>query len=79
MSGYQEPGISREQAKRKADEREATRIADVGKRLMQRYNRDLTDPTVMAVVGHDTTFGYQFFVQEDGVTYIVEVRRDMGD
>ena len=86
MSQPQEPGrsrlvttSSREQAKRDADQRQQGATAYVGQRLMNRWNRDLRDPSLMATSGHDTTFGYEFVIQEDGFTFTVEVRRDMDD
>jgi len=52
--------------------------ASVGVDLMNAYNRGRTDPGEMAVLGHETMTGYEFCVERDGVTYIVEVHRDLG-
>ncbi len=46
----------------------AARIAEVAKRVMDRYNTWVDDPSDMAVNGHDTATGYEFFVQKDGRT-----------
>ena len=39
------------------------RIAEVAKQVMAGYNHTLTDPLLMAVNGHDTDHGYEFFVR----------------
>lgn len=44
------------------------RIAEVAKEVMNGYNQSVTDPSVMAVNGHDTELGYEFFVERDGRT-----------
>jgi len=56
----------------------AAATASVGVDLMKAYNRALTDPSQMAAMGHDTSTGYEFCIERDGVTYIVEVHRDLG-
>ena len=70
---------TREQAARDARRDESMRIAHVGVDLINAYNTGRTDPSMMAVLGHDTMSGYQFSIQKNGVTYRVEVTRDMAD
>lgn len=45
------------------------RIAEVAKDVMGGYNHNLTNPSVMAVNGHDTEKGYEFFIERDGRTF----------
>ena len=70
---------ARQYAKTKqAEAARAVRTAAVGVDLMNAYNHGKTDPGQMAVLGHDTMTGFEFCVERDGVTYIVEVHRDLG-
>jgi hypothetical protein len=64
-------------AARRADDARAAATEQVGKTLMDRYNRDLRDPSVMAVLGHSTMTGYEFFIEENGVVHTVTVSRDL--
>jgi hypothetical protein len=60
------------------DERKKARAAateEIGKTLMDRYNRGLTDPSVMAVMGHSTATGYEFCIDRNGVEHTVTVTR----
>lgn len=51
-------------------------MAQIGVELMNTFNRDKTDPTEMAMCGHDTMTGYEFNVERGGAVYTVSVRRD---
>jgi len=59
---------------------EAARIAvtaDIGTELMVAFNRDKRDPSLMAELGHETSTGFEFCIERDGVVYIVTVTRDL--
>lgn len=77
MSDEKDPLRRQADWKRAQDARNAT-TASIGRDLMDAWNRDKTDPSLMAVVGHDSTFGFEFCIERDGVTYTVEIRRDLG-
>lgn len=67
----------REKEKKKADEVNRAALASIGRDLMNGYNRDRTDPSGMAVLGHDTTTGYEFVVEREGRTAVVQIRWDL--
>jgi hypothetical protein len=52
-------------------------LHEIGVDLMNAWNRDLHDPSLMAVMGHDTTFGFAFNIERDGQAVKVEVKRDI--
>lgn len=79
-----DPGRSREQARQAADRAQREGCARVGLDLMNAYNHAQKDPSQMAVMGHEigsasklVTAGYEFCVERDGVTYVVQVGRDL--
>lgn len=43
---------------------------------MDRFNRGVTDPSLMAELGHSTTTGFEFCIERDGVTHTITVTRD---
>lgn len=45
------------------------RIAEVAREMMDAYNHGKTDPSDMAVNGHDTDRGYVFFIERGGRTF----------
>jgi len=62
-------------------EAEAARVAStagIGVELMRAWNRGKTDPSNLALMGHDTSTGYEFCIERDGVTYVCTVTRDLG-
>ena len=67
----------RKDAARRADDTRAAATEEIGRRLMNRYNRGLTDPTVMAEHGHSTTIGFEFCIEENGVVHTVTVTRGL--
>ena len=71
------PAAVRKDAGRRADDARAAATEEIGKRLMNRYNRDLKDPSVMAELGHSTTTGFEFCIEEGGVVHTVTVTRDL--
>lgn len=66
----------KEKEKAATDEVNRALLAAIGRDLMNGYNRGRTDPSGMAVLGHDTTFGYEFALDRDGRTAVVEIRWD---
>jgi len=71
------PAGTRKDAGRRADETRAAATEEIGRRLMNRYNRDLKDPALMAELGHSTTTGFEFCIEEGGVVHTVTVTRDL--
>jgi hypothetical protein len=67
----------REKEKKKADEVNRAVLASIGRDLMNGYNRVLSDPSGMAVLGHDTTTGYEFVLDREGRTAVVQIRWDL--
>jgi hypothetical protein len=53
------------------------RIADIARQLMDAFNHARNDPSLMAVNGHDTHAGYEFFIERSGEVFVVEIRKDM--
>jgi len=68
---------ARKDAARRADDARAAATETIGRTLMARYNRGLTDPSVMAELGHSTTTGFEFFIEENGVVHTVTVSRGL--
>lgn len=66
----------RSEAGKRADSANAHAIRQLGVDLMNAFNRGKTDPSEMAVLGHDTMTGYEFCVERNGVVYVVSVGRD---
>lgn len=64
-------------AAQRARRAQAAGIAKIGRELIDAFNRDKTDPSVMAVCGHDTMTGYEFSIERGGVAYTVTVTRDL--
>lgn len=69
----------REEDKKKADQAQAASTERVGVDLIVGYNRGKTDPSQLASYGHANGTGYEFSLERDGVTFTVQVRRDLGD
>lgn len=72
-----EDPLNREQSTKKAQAVRVAAIAAIGVELMNAWNRNKTDPSDMAVMGHDTSTGFEFVIERNGVTYNVDVRRDL--
>lgn len=51
--------------------------AAIGAELMNAFNRDKTDPSAMSELGHETSTGFEFCIERDGVVYTVTVTRDL--
>ena len=66
----------RSEAAKRADSANAHAIAQLGTDLMNAFNHGKTDPSDMAILGHDTATGYEFCVERNGVVFIVSVARD---
>jgi hypothetical protein len=66
----------REQDKQRADEMNRAKLATIGHELMDAFNHTKKDPSQMAVNGHDTSHGYQFFIDRGGETIRITVDRD---
>ena len=67
----------REKEKQRADQARQGRLEQAGVDLMNAYNRGRTDPSHMAVNGHDTAPGYEFFIDSpSGETIRVTVGWD---
>lgn len=58
------------------DQVRTAKLAALGVELMNSFNAGKTDPSLMAVCGHDTVTGYRFYVERDGETYAVSVNYD---
>lgn len=58
------------------DEVRSAKIAGVAVEMMNRWNQGKTNPSDMAVCGHDTSTGYEFFVERDGEIYNFTVTID---
>ena len=67
----------REDAWERAKAAQAAGIARVGRELIEAFNHGKNDPSGMAVCGHDTKTGYEFYVERGGVTYTITVTRDL--
>jgi hypothetical protein len=63
--------------KRAQSARKATTAA-IGAELINAFNQGWTDPSDMAGHGHETSTGFEFHLERDGVTYTIAVSRDMG-
>lgn len=72
-----EGGEVREQDKARADAARAAKLAQVGVELMNAYNHGKKDPSDMAVLGHDTTTGYEFYIEPGGDTVKVSITYDL--
>lgn len=70
------PGVWGEDKARKADAARQGVIHDIGVELMNSFNRGKTDPSVMAMLGHDTMTGYEFTIERGGAVHTVTVTRD---
>ena len=51
-------------------------MAQIGVELMNSFNHGKTDPSEMAMCGHDTMTGYEFNIERNGAVYTIAVRRD---
>lgn len=51
-------------------------MAQIGTELMNAFNHGKTDPSEMAMCGHDTMTGYEFNIERNGAVYTIAVRRD---
>lgn len=51
-------------------------MAEIGTELMNAFNHGKTDPSDMAMLGHDTATGFEFCIERNGATYTVSVSRD---
>lgn len=71
------PAVVRKEAGKAADEVNRGLLASIGRDLMNGYNQDRTDPSGMAVLGHDTATGYEFALDRGGRTAVVEIRWDL--
>lgn len=67
------------QERRRADSAQAASTERVGVELIVGYNRGKTDPSQLASYGHSVGTGYEFALESDGVTFTVQVKRDLGD
>jgi len=63
----------KEKAARQARAARVAATEKIGRELMDRYNRGLTDPSLMAVNGHSTATGYEFFIDRDGSVHTITV------
>lgn len=70
------PAGARKDAARRADDTRAAATERIGRELMDRFNRGVTDPSLMAELGHSTTTGFEFCIERDGVTHTITVTRD---
>ena len=68
--------VWRSEAGKRADSLNAHAIAQLGTELMNAFNHGKTDPSDMAVLGHDMATGFEFCIERNGVTYVVSVARD---
>lgn len=50
--------------------------AGIGTELMNAFNRDKTDPSGKAELGHETSTGFEFNIERDGVVYTITITRD---
>ena len=52
-------------------------LREIGVDLMNAWNHGKTDPSLMAILGRDTMFGFAFNIERDGHTVKVELSRDV--
>lgn len=77
MKSEDGPAGTRKDAARRADDTRAAATESIGRELMDKFNRGVTDPSDMAELGHSTITGFEFFIERDGVVHMVTVTRDM--
>lgn len=63
-------------ARQDPDKVHAAKLAALGEELMYCWNTGKTDPSLMAVCGHDTPTGYRFYIERGGETCAVSVTYD---
>lgn len=71
-----ESPVRKADAEKRADQANAHAIHQLGVDLMNTFNHGKTDPSDMAVLGHDSMTGYEFCVERSGVVYVISVGRD---
>jgi len=71
------PEQARNQSWQAAKQSRRAAIAAIGTELMKRWNTGTADPSLMACLGRDTTTGYEFCIERDGVVFTVAVTRDL--
>lgn len=71
-----DPAKKRHDKEVAADAASQAVLARIGADLMTAYNWGRTDPSAMAVLGHDTARGWEFCIERGGRTAVVEVRWD---
>jgi hypothetical protein len=67
----------KEKEKAAADAASHAVLASIGTDLMNAYNHGKTDPSDMAVMGHDSSRGYEFCIERGGRTAVVSVAWDL--
>jgi hypothetical protein len=72
-----DPSVARQEAAQRAVASRQGLIERVGADLMNAWNRGRTDPSDMAMLGHDTAAGYEFCIERDGAIIIVSLARDL--